>query len=71
MSSTAEVRRVCPETGFPFAEVLYTSSGEGLFRRGVVGYGGQGYGTRFTAIRVSTSGKWVISVFLEEDFDSR
>ena len=31
----------------------------------------KGYGTRFTAILVSTSGKWVISVLLEEDFDSR
>ena len=70
MSSTAEVRWVCPETGFTFAEVLYASSGEGLFRRVVVGYGGHGYGTRFTAFRISTSGKWVVSVLLEEDFDS-
>jgi len=70
MSSTAEVRWVCLETGFTFAEVLYASSGEGLFRRGVVGYGGHGYGTRFAALRVSTSGKWVVCVLLEEDFDS-
>ena len=67
---TAEVRRVDPETGFPSAEVLYTSSGEGLFRRGVVGYVGHGYGTRFAAFRISTGGKWVVGVFLEEDFDS-
>jgi len=71
MSSIAEVRWVCLETGFTFAEVLYASGGERLLRRGVVGYGGQGYGTRFTAIQVSTSGKSVISVLLEEDFDSR
>ena len=71
MSSTAEVRWVCLETSFTFAEVLYASGGEGLFRRGVVGYGEKRYGTRFTAIRVSTSGKWVISVLFEEDFDSR
>jgi len=70
MSSTAEVRRVCLEAGFPLAEVLYTSSGEGLFRRGVVGYVGHGYGTRFAAFRISTGGKWVVGVFLEEDFDS-
>jgi len=38
MSSTAEVRLVCLETGFTFAEVLNASSGEGLFRRGVVSY---------------------------------
>jgi len=48
MSSTAEVRWVCLETGFTFAEVLYASGGEGLFRRGVVGYGGQGYGQVLT-----------------------
>ena len=70
MSSTAEVRWVCLEKGLTFAEVLYVSGGEGLFERGVVGYGGHGYGTRFTAFRVSTSGKWVVSVLLEEDFDS-
>ena len=54
---------------FTFAEVLYASSGEGLFRRGVVGYGGHGYGTRFAAFRISTSGKWVVSVLLGEDSD--
>ena len=69
MSSTAEVRWVCREAGFTFAEVLYASSGEELFRRGV-GYGGHGYGTCFAALRVSTSGKWVVSVLLEEDSDS-
>ena len=71
MSSTAEVRWVCLETGFTFAKMLYASGGEGLFRRGVVSYGGHGYGTRFTAFRVSTSGKWVVSVLLEGNFDSR
>jgi len=70
MSSTAEVRRVCPETGFPFAEVLYTSSGERLFRRGVVGYVGHGYVIRFAVFRISTGGKSVVGVFWEEDFDS-
>ena len=71
MSSTAEVRWVCLETGFTFAEMLYASSGEGLFRRSVLSYGGHGYGTRFTAFRVSTSGKWMVGVLLEEGFDSR
>ena len=71
MSSTSEVRWVCLETGFTFAEMLYASGEEGLFRCGVVSYGGHGYGTRFTAFRVSTSGKWVVSVLLEESFDSR
>ena len=71
MSSTAEVRWVCLETGFTLAEVLYASGGEGSFRHGVVGYGGKGYGIHFTTIRVSTSGKWVLSVLLEEDFNSR
>ena len=71
MSSTAEVRWVCLETGFTLAEVLYASGGEGLFRRGTIGYGGHGYGTCSTAFQVSTSGKWVVSVLLEEDFDSR
>jgi len=52
MSSTAEVRWVCLETVFTFLEVLYVLGGEGLFRRGVVDYGGHGYGTRFTAFRV-------------------
>jgi len=70
MLSTAEVRWVCPETGSTFAEVLYASSGEGLFQRGVVGYGGHGNGTRFATFQISTGGKWVVSVFLEEDFDS-
>ena len=71
MSSTAEVRWVFLETSFTFAEVLYASGEEGLFLRGVVGYGVHGCGTRFAALRVSTSGKWVVSVLLEEDFDSR
>ena len=70
MSSTAEFRWVCLETGFSFAEVLYASGGEGLFRRGAVGNGGHGYGTCSTAFRVSASGKWVVGVILEENFDS-
>ena len=70
MSGAAKVRRVCPEAGFPFAEVHYFSSGEGLFRRGVVGYIGHGYGACFAAFRISTGGKWVVGVFLEKDFDS-
>ena len=67
---TAKVRWVCLETGFTFAEVLNALSGEGLFRRGVVGYGGHGYGTCLAALRVSTSGKWVVSVLLEKNSDS-
>ena len=35
LSSTVEVRWVCLETGFTFAEVLYVPGGEGLFRREV------------------------------------
>ena len=45
MSSTTEVRWVCLETGFTFAEVLYASGGKVLFRNGAVGYGRHGYGT--------------------------
>jgi len=67
---TAKVRRICPEAGFPFAEVLYTSSREGLPRRGVVGYFVHRYGVRLATFRISTDGKWVVGVFLEEDFDS-
>ena len=43
---------------------------EGLFRRGVVSSAGHGYGARLATIRVPTGGKWVVGVFLEEDFDS-
>jgi len=71
MSSTAEVRWVCRETGFTFAEMLYASGGKGLIRRSVMGCSGHGYGSRFTAFRVSTSGKWMVGVLLEEGFDSR
>jgi len=70
MSSTAEVLWVGLETGFTFAKVLYASGGEGLFRRGAVGYGGHGYGNCSTAFQVSISGKLVVSVLLEENFDS-
>ena len=70
MSGTAKVRRVFAEASFPFAQVLYTSSREGLFRRGVVSYVGHGYGTRFATFRISTGDKWVVGVFLEEYFDS-
>jgi len=70
MSGTAKVSRICPKAGFPFAEVLYPSSREGLLRRGVVGYVEHGYGARLATFRLPTDGRWVISVFLEEDFDS-
>ena len=71
MSIASEVRWVGREAGVLVAEMFYASGGEGLFRRGVVSYGGHGYGTRFTAFRVSTSGKWVVSVLLEENFGAR
>jgi len=75
MFGTAKVSRICPKAGFPFAEVFfaevfYTSSREGLFRRGVVGYTGHGYGARLATFRIPTGGKWVVGVFLEDDFDS-
>ena len=70
MSRDAEVGRICPKAGFAFAEVLFISSREGLFGRGVVEYTGQGYGARLATFRVPTGGKWVVGVFLEEDFYS-
>jgi len=70
MFRAAEVSRICPKAGFAFAEVFYTSSREGLFGRGVVGHTGHGYGARLDTFRVPTGGKWMVGVFLVEDFDS-
>ena len=71
VSCTAEVCWVRLEIGFTFAEMLYASGGKVLFRMGAVGCSGHGYGSCFTAFRVSTSGKWMVGVLLEKGFDSR
>jgi len=57
MTGAAKIRRICPEAGFPFTEVLYTSGKEGLLRRGVVSYAGHGYGARLATFQIPTGGK--------------
>ena len=71
MPIASEFRRVSRETLVPVAEVLYASGGEGLFRVGVVGCCGYVYGSRFTAVRISTSGERMVGILLEKGFDSR
>ena len=71
MSITAEVRWVCREASVPVAKMFYAAGGEGLFRAGVVGCSGHGYRSRFTTVRVSTGGEWMVGVLLEKGFDSR
>ena len=67
----SEVRRVSREASVPVAEMLYASGGEGLFRVGVVGCSGYEYGSRFTTIRISTSGERMVGILLEKGFYSR
>ena len=71
MSIASEVRRVSREESVPVAEMFYASGGESLFRVGIVGSSGYGYGSRFTTIRISTSGEGMVGVLLEKGFDSR
>ena len=70
MSIASEVRRVSSEASVPVAEMLYASGGESLFRVGIVGCSGYGYGSRFTTIRISTGGERMVGVLLEKGFDS-
>jgi len=70
MSNAPEVRRVSREASVPVAEMLYASDGKGLFWVGVVGCSGYGYGSRFTTIRISTSGERMVDIHLEKGSDS-
>jgi len=71
VSIASEVCRGIREASVPVAEMLYASGGEGLVRVGVVGCYGYGYGSRFTTIRIFTSGERMVGILLEKGFDSR
>ena len=59
-----------PSTQTP-CQYAYPTLWEGLFRVGVLGCYGLGFGSRFTTVRISTSGERMVGFFLEEGLDSR
>jgi len=71
VSIASKIRRVSREARVSVAKVLHAASRKGLFWVGVVSCCGQGYRSRFTTVRVSTSGERMVGVLLEEGFYSR